>query len=363
MSNPNKNNMISRRRFLAVLGAASLASGAVGAKLTGRRLQGTPTVISVAPSQQTYNDPQYDRPPAEANVSNPAELTQAQDQVAKLTAENSELKSVNEALQKQLDALQSTQIDQTSQVTDLETRLASVSQERTAALGLVALYEQLESVDIAGTFKAGFNSVGEAWDDFIDDVPDASTRLEQAKSIVSDFDAQIPTFQTARNWLAIRIDLLRRENNYLQNILSNISEKAGSVLEMLGSWFDEIRSWLPSRFLETANTVIDALLGMVSGVPVTIEGTQSNVLAALDDWFADDNDNERTPIIRKRLFNPLTQETLPQAVSLLQKTRIAKQKYEANLVTQVNQTMQKREALENLIVEFRERNNLQEPQA
>ena len=156
---------------------------------------------------------------------------------------------------------------------------------------------------------------------------------------------------------------MQRDNNLLQEILENISERAGSILEMLSTWFDEVRSWLPARFLETANNVIDSLLTMVASLPVTIDGAQSNVVAALDKWFADDEDQltagQTAPIIRGQLFNPLKDEVLPEALDLIRKTRITKQKYEADLVTQVNDRLSKRQEITTQIAEYKQKNNLQ----
>ncbi len=361
MSNSD-NNQISRRRFITAVGAASIVSGAAGARLASRQNQSGPAIISVSPEPE-FNDAQFDRPTAEPVITNPAELTQAQDQVTRLTAENNQLMADYSALQQEMETLKASLSGQTDQVTELETQLASAVKGRSAALGLVALYEQLEDIDISETFQSGISAVGDAWDEFIDDLPDTSVRLEEIKAVVTDFDSQIPSFQTARAWLSTRLELMQRDNNLLQEVLQAISEPAGSLLEMLGRWFDEVRSWLPARFLETANNVIESILSLMAGLPVTIDGTQSNVVAALDGWFADDDDPDNaspeSPIIRKRLFSPLANETLPQTISMLQKTRIAKQKYEANLVSQVTDKIQKRQAVEQLISEFRERNELQ----
>ncbi len=361
MSNSDQNN-ISRRRFITAVGAASIVSGAAGARLASRQNQSSPAVISVSPEPE-FNDAQFDRPTAEPIITNPAELTQAQDKVANLTAENDQLRADYSALQQEMETLKASLSGQTDQVTELETQLASAVKGRSAALGLVALYEQLEDIDISETFKSGFTAVGEAWDDFIDDLPQTSIKLEEIKAVVTDFDSQIPSFQTARAWLKTRLELMQRDNNLLQEVLQAISEPAGTILDMLARWFDEVRSWLPARFLETANNVIDSLMSLMAGIPLTIDGTQSNVVAALDGWFADDDDPDNaapdTPVIRKRLFNPLANETLPQTISMLQKTRIAKQKYEANLVSQVTDKFEKRKAVEKLISEFRERNELQ----
>lgn len=359
MSQQNQNQSISRRRFLTVLGATSLASGIAGAGFTVRQMG--KNTVSVSPSP-TYSPAQFDEPvqvPTQIVVENPAELKQAQERLAQVSTEKLQLQAEVDSLKQQLQSTEAVLDEKLVRITELETQLGETTKTRAAALGLVALYEQLEDVDVAQSVQNGLSAVGAAWDDFIDDIPAASDGLVQAGAMIGEFDGQIQAFQSARTWLAVRLELLRRDNNVMQEILSGFAQPIGPLLEMLGRWFDDVRKWVPARFLETANQVIDSLMTTVSGVPVTVDGAQATVASALDGWFAeDDEDVDRNPIIRHRLFKPLTEKTLPHALTVLQKTTIAKQKYEADLVTQVAETLNRQQSVVAQILEYRERNNL-----
>ncbi|MEM9773907.1 MAG: hypothetical protein AAF902_04960 [Chloroflexota bacterium] len=364
MSQHHDDQSISRRRFLAVIGAASITSGVVGAGLAKRNLPNGTTEVVVAPPAD-FEPAQFDIPTQEPVIKNPAELNLAQEQLASAQTRNDELLNLVNQLQDQLSATQSDLTTSEARVIELESNLEDSIKSKAAALGLVALYEQLEDINIRESVQNGLGAMSAAWDDFVDDLPTASDSLVQASAKISEFDSQIPLFQTARTWLAIRLDMMRRDNDGLYEVLEGISDRVGSMLDMLSGWFDQVRGWVPSRFLENANRVIDSVTQLISGVPVTVDGTQTNVAAPLDGWFADDEADEsgvRQPIIRRRLFQPLVQDTLPQALSVIQKTRIAKQKYEADLVTQVSDTLIKRESIEKQIAEFRDRNGLQRTQ-
>lgn len=364
MSQHHEDQSISRRRFLAVIGAASVASGVVGAGWAKRNLPTGTTQVVVAPPAE-FEPAQFDTPTVEPVVKNPAELNLAQEQLANAQTRNDELLNLVTQLQDQLSETQSSLTTSEARIIELEASLEDSTKGKAAALGLVALYEQLEDINIRESVQNGLGSMSAAWDEFVDDLPAASEGLVQARVKISEFDTQIPLFQTARTWLAIRLDLMRRENDGLYDVLASISDRVGSLLDMLGGWFDQVRGWVPSRFLDNANQVIASVTTLIAGVPVTVDGAKTNVAIALDGWFADDEQDEngeRQPIIRRRLFQPLVQETLPQALSVIQKTRMAKQKYEADLVTQLSDTLIKREAIEAQIAEFRDRNGLQRPQ-
>ena len=363
MTQQNQNQAISRRRFLTVLGATSLASGVAGAGFTVRQMG--KNTVSVSPSP-TYNPAQFDEPvqvPTQIVVDNPAELKQAQERLTQVSSEKLQLQAEVDSLKLQLQSTEATLDQKLVRIGELEAQLDETTKTRAAALGLVALYEQLEDVDIRQTFQTGINAVGAAWDEFVEDIPAASEGLVQASAMIGEFDGQIPLFQSARTWLAVRLELLRRDNNIMQEILSGFADPVGPLLEMLGRWFDDVRKWVPSRFLETANQVIDSLMATVSGVPVTVDGAQATVASALDGWFAEDaEDVDGNPIIRNRLFRPLTDKTLPSALTVLQKTSIAKQKYEADLVTQVAESLNRQQTIAAQILDYRERNNLSRPE-
>lgn len=360
MSQQNENQAISRRRFLTVLGVTSLTSGIAGAGFTLRKMDSGNT-ITISPSPP-FQPAQFDSPtqvPSQIVVENPAAAAQLQEQLAQVSSEKLQLQTEVDSLKQQLTSTEATLSEKLGQITELEAQLEATTKGRAAALGLVTLYEQLQDVDIAATVQSGLKAVGDAWDEFVEEIPTASDGLVQASALITEFDGQLPLFQSARTWLSIRLELLRQDNNILQEVLKGFIDPIGPILEMLGRWFDEVRKWVPSRFLETANQVIDSLMVMVAGVPLTIEGAESNVTTVLDGWFGDDeNDDARNPIIRNRLFQPLVSQTLPHALTMLQKTRIAKQKYEADLVTQVLETLNHRHAVEAQILEYRERNNL-----
>ena len=355
-----ENQSISRRRFLTVLGATSLASGIAGAGLTVRQMGKNSVSISQPPAYQPAQFEEPTRVVPEVVVQNPAELTQAQDQLAQVSAEKLKLQTEGDALKQQLTSTEATLEEKVARIGELEAELTTSTEGWAAALGLVTLYEQLEDVDMKGTIQSGLDAVGDAWDDFVEDIPAASDGLMQASAMINKFDGEIPLFQSARTWLAVRLNLLRRDNDSLQEGLKEwFIDSVGPALEMLGRWFDDIRKWVPARFLATANRVIDSLVVMISGVPVTVEGAQANVSEVLDGWFReDDEDGDRNPIIRSRLFRPLTDEALPKAMIMLQKTRIAKQKYEADLVTQVVGILDRRQAIESQILAYREENGL-----
>ncbi|MEM8859022.1 MAG: hypothetical protein AAGD96_11915 [Chloroflexota bacterium] len=365
MSQHPDDQSFNRRRFLAAIGATSIASGVIGAGIAKRNLPTGNTEVVVAPPAD-FEPAQFDIATKEPVVKNPAELNLAKEQLASAQTRNDELLNLVNQLQEQLTASQSDLTSREARIVVLESVLEDSNKINAAALGLVALYEQLEDINIRESVQNGLGTMAAAWDEFVDDLPTASDGLVQASAKISEFDAQIPLFQTARTWLAIRLELLRRDNDGLYAVLEGISDRVGSLLDLLGGWFDQVRGWVPSRFLENANRVIDSVTTLISGVPVTVDGAQSNVANALDGWFADDDEDnasaERQPIIRRRLFQPLVQETLPQALTVIQKTRMAKQKYEADLVTQVKDTLTKRETIETQIVEFRERNGLQRTQ-
>jgi predicted nucleic acid-binding Zn-ribbon protein len=91
--------------------------------------------------------------------------------LASAQAENLRLQSELDAAHRRLTSLESANGDTTQANSALQTELASANNRVSLLAGLLALYEQLEDLDLAETVNSGLDAFGLAIDELVGELP------------------------------------------------------------------------------------------------------------------------------------------------------------------------------------------------
>jgi hypothetical protein len=345
-----QDNTFDRRGFLKALAITAAAASSVGggaALVVNKAEEAATTISATAPSPPVVSA-------ANAAVTANESMPQLLADLASAHAENMKLRAKLDATQRQLDALQSANGDAGQMNEALRTELAASTEQVTLLSGLVALYDQLDEVNLAEAVDEGIESFGNTIREFVDDLPFVEEGIAAGQEALDVFAGQIPLVESGHAWLSAHLDQLERYYVGATQILEAVLESAGSFLDQLNQWFQGIRRWLPFGVGDRAATVMTTLTALLDETPRTIEGTRRNVSAPLAAWL---EGNDEIPL-RRDLVKPLKDNALAPASSVVNRVRATKSTYEQEVVLPVKDSVARHALLRAQIAAYREEHEI-----
>ncbi len=346
----------SRRDFLK---AALLTSGAAVATGTGAALLWptekaavTTAVISSPPLVGGAGTSGLAAAAVGPSV-NPTELLE---RLASTQVENMRLQAELDAALRRLEAATAGQ--EPSQVVNiLQEDLNTANAQIMSLAGLVALYEELEKVDVQGMFTQGATAVSDSFQTLLEQLPTLSEGVALSQVAMSSLEAQLPLLENGRSWLATHLANLERYYNVVEGVLNTAVHRAGPVLDLLQEWFDDVLKWLPFGMGENARQVMNALHDYVQQGPITLRGLDTNIAQPLDMWLKREPGQQDTPLVQN-IVKPVREKALNPAVQTIAQAEAAHAVYQERLVTQMEAQLAGRGMIQQLIANYRERHGV-----
>ena len=210
---------VSRRGCLKAVMATAAAATAVGAGaawLKGKE-QTTVQTASLAAAPQVINPVAYN---STANSDLMAQLISAQ-------AENVRLQAALDAASRQLLAINGADGNNAAAIQNLQLELNNANDRAGVLAGLVALFDQLEGVDLGDLLQNGLTTVGEAVTDLVADIPTLDEAIAAGQTALQELENDIPLIENGRTWLEEQAN--RLESYYLgvETFLKEAVETAG----------------------------------------------------------------------------------------------------------------------------------------
>jgi hypothetical protein len=350
MGNEVKDDGISRRGFLkSVVATAALATAAgTGAAVLLDKTK--TTTITTIPNVTTYIPPVSSLPA----VANPAAANQTLAQLAAIQAENMQLRAALDAAERRVTAL--TQAQGSDPAFDiLQGQLTEANDRATILSGLVTLYEQLEAVDMETVVAAGLAAVGGPLTGLLDRIPTVQEGLAAGQQALAEFEVEIPLMDNGRRWLASHLQKVSGFYQLVENVLREVVETAGSFLENLGQWFQDVLRWLPFGMGDNAARIVEALTNLLAETPNTINGLHTNLVQPLDVWLDGDGDNMP---LRRRLVKPIREQALQPAGETLSQAQAIQSTYQAQLVEPTQAAASSRQTIRAVISQYRQQHQV-----
>lgn len=342
---------VSRRGFLkaaAVTGAAAVVTG-TGAATIMQQSANAPLTTTVVSAPTAL--------PA-APLPNPA-YTTANEMLAKLAAaqaENVRLQAALDAATRQLTGVSSDNQDSMAATEALNVQLGEANNQIGILAGLVSLYEHLDSVDVETAVENGLTAVSGTINNILDDIPTLEEGLAMGELALAEVENHIPLLDNGRLWLDNHTEKLNTYFVAIENILAEVLESAGPILEMLNNWFEGIKKWLPFGIGQKAANVMQSITMLLIETPATISGLDTNITQPLSVWLAADNDNEIP--LRKNLIKPIREQVLAQTTNVVGKTKQIEAAYAEQLRDPVESAVSSQRAIRGLIAAYREENQI-----
>lgn len=354
MTQDNQNH--SRRDFLkaALLttGAAVATGAGASLLLPAKNAPSAPTaVVSSVPVSRGASGATSSA--VTSTVANPSELMQ---RLAASQAENMRLQAELDATLRRLQTLEQGQ-EPSQAVNIMQEELNTANAQITSLAGLVALYEELENIDVQTLFTEGTTAVSESFQTLLDQFPTLEEGLTASDEAMARLEAQIPALENGRSWLDAHVANLDEYYQVVERMLNTAVKRAGPVLQMLQEWFDDILKWLPFGMGENARNVMNALSDFVQQAPVTLRGLDTNIAQPLDVWLKREAGEADTPLV-KNVVKPVREKALKPTAQTMAQATAAHDLYQQKLVAQLEAQLAGREMVQKLIADYRQKHGV-----
>ena len=325
-----------RRRFLtaalATVTVAAVTGGAAAVLLDDDPQTGTSAASTILPS------PSPSAPEATSDTS------YLQARLAALEAENSALQSNLAAAQRQLASYTALGADESTvaeqdwkyQFEEASAQAADLSGRLGILEGLLAMYEELDAVDVAAAATAGVATLGGVLGGLIAELPTLAEGLQAGRQALEEFEEELP--------LAL---------DTAESALDGALQVGGTFLQLLDHWFEDILKWLPFGIGEKALTIMAAVSNLLAEVPDTLAGLPPNVAGPLDLWLKRDGDDIR---LRQRLIKPVRQQAFDRADAAIEGIDSLNDTYEVELREPITALLERQRVIREQIGHYRNTN-------
>ncbi len=331
---------VDRREFLRMLGITTIAAAATGsgAAVLARQTLASPPV---APSV-------LDELPAL-----PADQS-AEELLAQLVASRAENRRLQVALDAALQHAESYG-SATAELASLRAKLDTANQQVSVLVGLVALYEQMDQVDVGTVWQTGLTAVSNSLAALLADVPWLQQSVAAGRQALQEVEAHLPLLQNGRAWVETHRTRLRRAYENVKTLLEAAVSASAPFLEMLRAWFQDMLKWLPFGLGERARQVMDSLTELLGEIPNTLSGLDTNVVQPLSVWLADE---EGETALKRRVIRPLQRDVLDQVEGVAEKATRLQQTYAGQLVQEMQTAVTRQQHIRAQIAAYRQQHNL-----
>jgi len=265
------------------------------------------------------------------------------------------LQSELDAAQRNLQALQTTGGNQSAQAEALALELENKNQQLSVLGGLVALYEQMDGVDVSALVEEGLTVMSASLDGLVSKSPLLAEGVAIGQQALAELEGHIPLLENGRGWLESHQSRLQEYFGALENLLADTVEKVGPFLEMVNQWFQDLRKWLPFNLGERAAEVMNAATNLLNETPHTISGLATNVAEPLDLWLAKEGEEVR---LSRQIIKPIREQVLDQAQTLASETTQVQTTFQERLATPWETAVSQQRLIRDLIAQYRQEHQI-----
>jgi len=342
---------VDRRGFLLAAAAATVAAAATGT---------TAALINEKKREGSARSSSLDNPSAKAPTPL-SEMATMRSEMAAIQAENERLQIRLAAAQGQLDLLDRTGQSNgrsgmegwQTQLDEANSRVVSLAGEVSLLSGLVALYEQLDAVDLGVLANTGVNTVSSILEGIMEGIPGVAEGIQAGQDALEELEDQIPAIEEGHRWLQGQLEELGESFSAIEGALDNVVDIAGNFLQKLNQWFQDILRWLPFGLGDKTNTTMGVIATLLDSVPNTIDGLQTQVSDPLALWFEKDGPVTR---IQQRIISPVRHTALDKATLTVTQIQGLDEVYQSRLAEPVKEALEKQESIREQIVAYRQAN-------
>lgn len=344
---------LDRRDFLRTLAAVSVAATATGA--------GAAILMGESNNRIVTNIDNVDPFPPTIPPDQVGELTGLKTQLANAQAENLRLKTRLAAVEGQLELRsQQHEVQENAdgdswqlQLKDANTQIDSLSSQVALLAGLVALYEELDAVDLSAIVSDGIATVDSILSGVMDEIPKVSDSIQLGNDVLDEFEAQLPTIEEGQQWLSDQMTHLNEYYSSLEQAIEQAADVTGTIFRQLSQWFEDILKWLPFGLGNRSTVIMNSIEDLLKQIPGMVVGVQNYVISPLAQWF--DKEEGETKL-QRRVVRPLRQKALESASRTVTQIEALDSVYKKKLTGPVADATNRQSMIRQRITAYRESN-------
>ncbi|MDW8325527.1 MAG: hypothetical protein RMK99_03070 [Anaerolineales bacterium] len=337
----------SRRIFLRAvgMGVAGLALGGSAAWAYGQLSEKEAALATAQQFQAQLADARLH------NRSLDALINSLQGQVAQLDAELAVATSQNAQLANALNAAQQEALTAKTQLAEVQTKLEAAEARLAEFQGLIALYEQLESVGLDALIQDGLKSVAAGLAAAMSVTPLVQSGVQTATSLLDEFEKLLPTFNAGLVWLSEQLIQLKLNLLTLERAAkTTLAGAATGVVAAFGGFIKFVLNYLPFNIGERTRATFSAAQAVIMNTSDVAFQTDAQLFEPL--WrYVSGGPNSW----EKQLVKPLREQTLSPASRLALAVEQAQNTFDTALQTPLRAALQQRAQLKTKIAEQRAR--------
>ena len=335
---------VDRRRFLlavAATAAAATATGAGAALLNREKVVTPPT----APLPRVVTNTQ-------AAIDSAGEMSNLAAELISAQADNVRLQAELDAALRRISAIETANGSSGSTITNLQTELANAGSQIGILSGLVALYEQLDDVNLSAVLSGSLITLHGAFDELTDDLPTLEEGLALGQQALQNLENELPLLAQAQGWLETQMSRIDGFYGIVLASLANAVDEAGDFLQLLGRWFTDVLDWLPFGMGDKASAIMTAMTDMLDETTITVKGFNVHAGASLDKWLKPNQTGGPAPM-QTNLIQPLRNSALAPAGTLATKAASSKATFKSEVSGPAIQALTNHDLLKERIVLYR----------
>jgi hypothetical protein len=238
---------------------------------------------------------------------------------------------------------------------DLEAQLASTEGRVGVLGGLLALYTQLDELELDEVVEGGLDELGFWIDQALSHVPVLRRGLATADRLLGQLEMSLPSIEDGIGWLQGVVNRLADALQVMEDSLEETVEPLEPLAAKLADFVAKILGWLPFGVGKRVQRGLDGILGVLTHVPELVRSTDSLVLAPLGDWFSRDGEQ---PAIQNALIDPVKTDALGPAGRLATDVEVVDKQLTEKLADPVRVQLSARKPVREEIGRYREQYGL-----
>jgi hypothetical protein len=341
-----------RRGFLKAVLMMGMAGAAGVTTWWVTREEEPPVVSVVGPPPQATPQVRVVEPPGATRAAG----RETGDVTAKAQPDRSaDLQAELDLALERVDSLTSELAAYRTRTADLEAQLSSTESRVGVLGGLLALYSQLDELELDEVVEGGLDELGFWIDQALSHVPVLRRGLATADKLLGQLEASLPSIEDGIGWLQGIVNRLADALQVMEDSLEETVEPLQPLAAKLADFVARILGWLPFGVGKRVQRGLDGILGVLTHVPELVRSTDSLLLAPLSDWFSRDGEQ---PAIESALIGPVKADALGPAERLATDVEVVDKQLTEKLADPVRAQLSARKPVREEIGQYREQYGL-----
>lgn len=238
---------------------------------------------------------------------------------------------------------------------DAQKQLAAAQLQIQIYQGLTGLYDTLDKIGIDSIVSAALDAYKGSLDALEAGLNILREGIVNAENALDNFEN---AFAAIRNALTGAENAWANINALFKNVQELVAQASSPILPLLDQaqkFFNDLLGKIPFGAGEGARQTLNGITGLIVAIPSALDALDDGLFRTLrEGWFSDDNARN----LEATLAKPITQGVLEPARKFLDQVDATLNSWEPQVAKPVNNALSQREIVQRQIAEYKKKNGL-----